>query len=100
EHDEPPQCDRWPDDPTPGLCHQSTEAEARRGDLRLDQDSRVVLPKGPPGGPACRVDVHLCSGRVQPGPDSEPDMDSRGDVIATRGREGPPAAARAGRAGR
>ena len=64
EPHEPPQCDRWPDDPPCRLWRQSTEAEARRGDLRLGQDNRIVSPNAPPRRPTRGMDVHVCAGRI------------------------------------
>src|SRR5216683_5791 len=66
----------------PRVSGEPTQAQARRGDLRLAQDRRVAPQDAAPRRAAGGLDLHLCRRRLQSRPDLEPDMP--GDLTRSR----------------
>ena len=63
--DEASERHRWADDAAPGLRDQSTEAEAGRARLRLDEDDRRAPETAPSRRAAGPMDLHLHRGGLQ-----------------------------------
>ena len=66
----------------PRLSGEPTQAQARRGDLRLAQDRRAAPQDAAPRRAAGGLDLHLCRRRLQSRADPEPDMP--GDLTRNR----------------
>ena len=72
-----------------GLCHQSTHPQARRGDLRLDEDGRRVPPDALPR-PGADPTGRLPGGRrLQPCPDGQADGCCHSGMSSDRQRHRP-----------
>jgi transposase len=68
EHHQPQLGDRRPHDAPPRLRHQSAEAQANRGAVRLGQDDRRARPTDAARRRTLEIQVHLYNGSLRPHP--------------------------------